>query len=230
MKYLILIVTLLVPYFSQAQSYRSGLSRGITGINGGAGFGFTEFDVKSPAQQFTMDDGVFAYLGGERGIGDSGFFVTIAFNYMKSEGQSFYNYTTLDGSVYANNPGVAISFDAQIYQLALGLKKKFFSESWFRPYVEGGGLFGYFELKHNPAGNIACTGTCANPNGFKRDDTLAAFGYYGEAGVEIDFAENYGVRVGGRYQEMETREFETLGNQKIKFSTLVFQFALQRSF
>lgn len=219
----------LAPLCAYGQNFRGSFAgSGLRGINGAAGFGFAEFDVESPGQQFTMDDGVFAYVGGERSINDRGLFLTLSFNYMKTEGESFYNYTTLGGTV--TYQGSNIPFDSENYQLALGIKQKFFPNDWFRPYIEGGGLFGFHEIKHNGNTTSITCGGCGDPNGFKSDDTLAGFGYFGEAGIEVDFSENYGVRAGARYQFTETREFETLANQKLRFTTLVFQFAIQRRF
>ncbi len=224
-----------LPQLANAQAFRGGSFRGgsfesgfgMRGINTYGGVGFADFTVKSPSQNFRMDQGIYAFIGGERGVNESGTSVTISFSYMTSEGQSFYNYSTLGGVEYN---GTDIGFDNTNYQLGLGLKQRFFPSSWFRPYVEGGGLFGYHEIRYTGnLQNIQMTGA-GNANGFKRDDGLIGFGYYGEAGLEIDFSATYGVKVGGRYQMTETRAFETLGEQKVKFETLVFLLALMLRF
>lgn len=195
---------------------------GMKGITTYGGFGFADFDVKSPSSNFRMDQGIFAFIGGERAVNDHGLAVTISFNYMTTEGQSFYDYSTLGGINYS---GTDIGFDSANYQLGIGLKQRFFPHSWFRPYIEGGGLFGYHEIKYTDGlGGITMTGG-GDPNAYKRKDGLTGFGYYGEGGIEIDFSETYGVKVGGRYQITETRAFETLAEQKVKFETLVFQLA-----
>lgn len=195
---------------------------GLKGVHTYGGFGFADYEVKNPVQNFRMDQGIFAFIGGERDVNDHGLSVTISFNYMTTEGQSFYNYTTLGGVNYS---GSDIAFDSANYQLGLGIKQRFFPSSWFRPYIEGGGLFGYHEIKYKGNLNgITMTGL-GDPNGFKRKDGLTGLGYYGEAGVEVDFSETYGIRVGGRYQMTETRAFETLAEEKVKFDTLVFQMA-----
>ncbi len=193
---------------------------GLKGVRTYAGFGFADFEVQSPSSAFRMDKGTFAFVGGEKDLNDDGTSITISFNYMTMEGQAAYNYTTLGNQNYT---GTDIGFDSTNYQLGLGLKQRFFPESWLRPYVEGGGLFGYHELKYTDN-----TSAISNPGapGPKLKDALTGFGYYGEAGVELDFSEAYGVRIGGRYQVTETRKFETLGDQVLKFETFVFQFAL----
>lgn len=227
MKYiLVLLCTLILNNQALAQSsfrsspFTSGF--GMKGINTYAGFGFADFTVQSPATAFRMDKGVFAFIGGERDVNENGTSVTISFNYMTTEGQALYNYTTLGGT---NFSGSDINFDSTNYQLGLGLKQRFFPNSWFRPYVEAGGLFGYHELKYSiSASNIVMTGT-GNPNDYKNKDALTGFGYYGEGGFEIDFSESYGVKIGGRYQLTETRKFETLANQVLKFESYIFQLA-----
>ena len=141
---------------------------------------------------------------------------------MTTEGMSFYDYSTLGGVRYV---GTDIAFDSNNYQLGIGFRQRFFPRSWFRPYVEAGGLFGYHELRYKGnLGGITMIGA-GDANAFKRRDALTGFGYYGEGGIEIDFSETYGIRVGGRYQMTETRAFETLAEQKVKFETLVFQMA-----
>jgi hypothetical protein len=221
----LLIGVLFFVNIANAQSFRGspfGSGFGMKGIHTYGGFGFADYKVISPENNFQMDQGIFAFIGGERDVNDNGLSVTISFNYMTTEGLAFYDYSTLGGVQYT---GTDIAFDSNNYQLGIGLKQRFFPSSWFRPYVEGGGLFGYHEIKYKGnLGGITMNGG-GDPNGFKRKDALTGFGYYGEGGVEIDFSETYGIRVGGRYQITETRAYETLADQKVKFETLVFQLA-----
>lgn len=226
MRFLIPALALLFCTTAHAQSsfkgspFSSGF--GLKGVNTYGGFGFADFDVKTPAENFRMDQGIFAFIGGERDVNDHGLSVTISFNYMTTEGQSFYDYSTLGGVRYT---GSDINFDSTNYQLGVGFKQRFFPSGWFRPYIEAGGLFGYHEIKYKGNLSVIQMNGLGDPNGFKRKDGLTGLGYYGEAGIEVDFAETYGVRIGGRYQITETRAFETLADEKIKFDTLVFQLA-----
>ncbi len=227
MKILLLIFSLLL--FSQqalSQSF-GGTNLAFRGLGGYFGFGVAEFTVLNPTREFRMDQGTFVYLGGEKQIGLTGLFITISMNYMDSSGQSFYDYTTLGTTNYTNS-GVTpeINFDSTHMQLGLGFKFKIFPTSFFRPYGEGGGLFGYHTIKHN----IGPTDLNNNDGGAKTEDGLTGFGYYMEAGLEIDFSEVWGIRAGVRYQITETRPFETLGNEKVKYEVRAFQFGLGRSF
>ena len=226
----ITFLILLAPSLSSAQAMRGG--RGFRGgnfengfgmrdIRTYAGVGFADFDVKNPEANFRMDQGIFAFVGGERDFNGIGSSVTISFNYLSTKGQSFYDYSTLGGVRYT---GSDIGFDSTNYQLGLGLKQRFFSHSWLRPYLEVGGLFGYHEIKYTENVNaVTMVSGAGDPNGFKRSDALTGFGYYGEAGLEIDFSDTYGVKVGGRYQSTTTRAFETLADQRVKFEAVVFQ-------
>lgn len=195
------------------------------GFAGAMGIGFGEFTVLSPAANFRMNQGLFAHLAGEREISESGLFVTLSFNYMKSNGESFYDYSTLGGTRFT---GTDIGFSTSNYQLGLGLKLKFFRSSWFRPYAEAGGLFGYHELQYSlSTTTITQTGTGGS---WKDTDGLTGFGYYGEAGVEIDFSEEYGVKLSGKYGITETRPFATLAGEKVKYEARAFQIAILKKF
>lgn len=227
-----------LPSVASAQAFRGSGFRGgsfengfgMKGIDIYAGAGFADFEVKSPSSNFRLDQGIYAFIGGQRDVNDSGLAVTISFSYLTSKGQSFYSYSTLGGVSY---DGIDINFNNTNYQLGIGLKQRFFPNGWFRPYVEGGGLFGYHEISYTgPFGAISMTDPNggADPNGYKRDDGLIGFGYYGEGGLEIDFTDKWGVKVGGRYQMTETRAFETLGEQKVKFETLVFLLGMMMKF
>jgi hypothetical protein len=205
--------------------YFGGTNLAFRGMAGYMGFGVAEFTVLNPSSRFRMDQGTYVYLGGERQIGQTGLFITLSLNYMQSSGQSFYDYTTLGGTNYVDN-GPEIDFDSDHLQLGLGFKFKIFPTSWFRPYGEAGGLFGYHTIQY---GGQASDFTPAD-GGYKQEDGLTGFGYYGEAGVEVDFSELWGIRAGVRYQITETRPFETLGEQKVKYEVRAFQFGIGRRF
>jgi len=218
---LIAILLIVAPLFARAQSFgTSPFSRGfgMKGIHTYAGFGFADYEVKSPVNQLRMNKGIFAFLGGEREVNDDGTSITIAFNYMSTDGEALYNYSNLAGSQYQGS----FNFDSTNYQLSVGVKQRFFPESWFRPYVEGGGIFGYYEFEYSdPLDSVVIVGP-GDRNAWKRKEGLTGFGFYGEAGLEVDFSESFGTKIGGRYQNITTRNFETLANQKVKFENFVF--------
>lgn len=225
MNKLILVATALFIFSQPAQAQRfEGTNLAFSGMAGYLGFGVAEFTVLSPATDFRMDQGTFIYMAGEKQIGKTGLFITISVNYMDSSGQSFYDYTTLGGTNY-QDVTPQIDFDSSHLQLGLGFKFKLFPTSFFRPYGEGGGLFGYHTIDYK-----AGLGEILPDENYKRDDGLTGFGYYMEAGVEVDFAETWGIRAGARYQITETRPFETLGNQKVKYEVRAFQFGIGKKF
>ena len=215
---------------ASAQSF-GGTNLAFRGIAGYLGFGVAEFTVLNPTSDFRMDQGTYVYLAGEKEIGQTGLFITMSVNYMQSEGQSFYDYTLLGGSQYQTAPGNQVFFDSDHLQLGLGFKFKLFPTSWFRPYGEGGGLFGYHTINYSDSNSaIVQDAGPGNDGGFKAKDGLTGFGYYGEAGIEVDFSEFWGIRAGVRYQITETRPFETLGNEKVKYEVRAFQFGIGRKF
>ncbi len=221
---IIFMASLFFSHNLWAQSF-GGSNLAFRGMAGYMGFGVAEFTVLDPSQNFRMDQGTYVYLGGEKELGQSGLFITISVNYMDTSGQSFYDYTTLGGTQY-QNAAPEINFDSSHLQLGLGLKFKLFPTSFFRPYGEGGGLFGYHTIDYKPGS----TDLNNNDGGHKESDGLTGFGYYAEAGVEVDFSDVWGIRAGVRYQVTETRPFETLGNEKVKYEVRAFQFGIGRKF
>lgn len=219
MKKLALIVSVILAT-SLAHAQLGGMFAGanLKGVRTYAGIGFANYNIDSPST-VNMDNGIYAYLGGERFINDAGTSVTITLTYMNGDGDALYDYTSSAASRYTGND---VKFSSNTYQLGLGLKQRFFPSSWFRPYVEGGGLFGYHQFKYD--GNLA---NITGPDtAYKKSENVTGMGYYGEGGVEIDFSDAYGIRVGARYQNTQTESMQTLADQKIKFNSMIFQFAL----
>ena len=226
-KFLIISAVILLSQSAFSQSF-GGTQFTPYGLSGYLGFGVAEFTVLNPSMNFRMDQGTYVYLAGDKQIGKTGLFITFSLNYMDTSGQSFYNYTTLGGTQYVHDTAVTseIDFDSENIQLGLGLKFKIFPTSFFRPYGEAGGLFGYHTITYNPLPNEITP----NDGGFKDKDGLTGFGYYAEAGVEVDFSDLWGIRAGVRYQITETRPFETLANEKVKYEVRAFQFGIGRRF
>lgn len=225
MKFLVFALSFLVASTSYAQ-----FNIRPTGIMGSAGFGFVNFDTSAPlAQSFEIDDGVFTAIGGEKGMGAANLYLTISLNYLKADGDTVYNYTTTNGATNYTSNGV-VPFNLDIFQAGLGLKLKLIDDYWIKPYVEAGGLFGYFQVKYNNLNvgtNVNVTGT---DTGLKRDDSLFDFGYYGETGVELVFSDTFGVRAGLRMTKNKTKEFETLADQKVEYESQVYYLSLLKKF
>jgi hypothetical protein len=201
-----------------------------TGITGSAGFGFVNFDTSAPlSQSFKMDDGVFTAIGGEKGLGAANLYLTISLNYLKSDGDSAYDYTTTSGTTHYTS-STNVPFNLDIFQAGLGLKLKLIDDYWIRPYVEGGGLFGYFQVKYTNLAvgtNINITGP---DTGLKRDDSLFDFGYYGEAGAELAFSDTFGLRLALRMTKNKTKAFETLADKQIEYESQVYYLSLLKKF
>ncbi|MES2767696.1 MAG: outer membrane beta-barrel protein [Bdellovibrionota bacterium] len=224
------ILLVLFALFITSTSYAQFTSIRPTGIVGSAGFGFVNFDTSEPlTQSFEIDDGVFTAVGGEKGLGAANLYLTISLNYLKAKGDTIYNYTTTSGATNYTSNGV-VPFNLDIFQAGLGLKLKLIDDYWIRPYIEAGGLFGYFQVKYTNLSvgtNVNVTGT---DTGMKKDDSLFDFGYYGEAGAELAFSDTFGVRVAMRMTKSKTKEFETLADQEVEYESQVYYLSLLKSF
>lgn len=201
-----------------------------TGITGSAGFGFVDFNTSAPlVHDFNMKNGVFTAVGGEKGLGAANLYLTISLNYLKTDGDSKYDYTTTSGATHYTS-SANVPFNLDIFQAGLGLKLKLIDDYWIRPYVEGGGLFGYFQVKYSNLGvgsNVNVTGT---DTGLKRDDSIFDFGYYGEAGAELAFSDTFGVRAALRMTKNKTKEFKTLADKQIEYESQVYYLSLLKKF
>lgn len=208
---------LLFNFSAYAQSIRPA------GLNAYAGFGFAEYTIdEAGASNFKMDRGVFATIAGEKGFDFLNTYLTFTINILQSEGNSNYDYTPLSGTpVQATN----VSFDSQIFQFALGYKWKIIDGTWFRPYLEGGVIGGSYQIKYSfssvDSGNI---------NEAKKSETLFDSGTYAEAGIEIDFSSEFGLKVAGRQMKMKTAKFETLNDVKLGYTANVVFLSVLRSF
>jgi hypothetical protein len=189
-----------------------------TGISGSLGAGFATFKIKEPSKSnLKLDQAVFAGLSGEKGFGVLNMYLTISLGYMQTKGQSNYRYSTLSNQVYA---ATDVGFDANLFQAGLGLKIKIIDGYWIRPYVEGGGVGGYFTIKYNS--NLQSKLISPPGTNFKKEDSLLDFGKYAEAGAEISFSEKFGIRAAARQIFNETKEFETLDNSRINYESTIF--------
>lgn len=195
------------------------------GLNGYAGFGFSEYTIDSDgASSFKMDRGVFAAISGERGFDVFNTYLTFTINLLKSEGSSNYDYTPLSGTaVTASN----VSFDSNLFQFGLGFKWKIIDGTWFRPYVELGAVGGYYQLKYSLTSTGLTTGSIGDA---KLSENLFDSGSYGEVGIEIDFSSEFGLKVAARQMKMTTAKFETLDNSKLGYTAKVVFLSVLRSF
>lgn len=190
------------------------------GLRSYAGAGYANLNVSNSSTTLDMNGGFFIYLGVEKTLTDNGLSLTGMFNYTRANGDAQYRYTSA-GTTFTSNGD--IDADWNTYQLSLGLRQRFYPWPWFRPYIEGGGLYGFHQLSYGDTDNIT-----PSP-GAKTKENFTGSGFYGEAGVDIDIADGFGTRLGVRYQNSTTEAVETLDNQKLKFNAIMLQFALMLS-
>jgi hypothetical protein len=187
-----------------------------SGVAGAAGVGFTDFQVQNPSTGMKFDRGTFVGATIERGFNFLQLYLTLSLNHMNATGSANYKYTNLSSSTtYQVND---VNFKAQMNDIGLGLKLKLIDGYWFKPYIEGGGLYGFHELEYTSKR----TQMQAIGSDFKTKDSIMGSGYYSEAGVEVFFSDRFGVKLAGRHSKYETKPLETLANESIRFSTDVY--------
>lgn len=222
MKTLIAIICtqFLISNFAFAQGVPKISAGGGMGLQGHAGAGFADFTTQSPEADFKMDRGVFATVGIERGFNVMNLYLTLSLSNLQANGLSKYQYTNLSNSnSYSAND---VKFSDSILDLGLGLKIKLIDKYWFRPYVEGGGLGGYHAINYtSKLETLAAQG-----NDYKGKDQVMGSGYYAEGGLEAMFSDRFGLKLGARRSNYETKALETLANRALKFSVETYYFSL----
>ena len=220
---LLILCGLLAENAEAQQSGGSGAFKiNPSGISGSAGAGVVLFDIKNPSGSFVLDQGIYGSIAGERGLGFLHLYLTISLSYLTAEGQTNYDYSTLSGDRYT---GSDVGFVAQVFQGGLGLKFKLLQSFWVRPYVEAGGLGGYYQIAYKNA-STAITG----PGTAQDKDALLDFGYYYEGGAEIAFSDTFGIRAAARFTDNMTKPFATLGRQKVQYKSEIYYLSLLKNF
>lgn len=195
-------------------------SGGKMGFKGSVGAGFTDFNVISPNTDFKLDRGM--YIGGtiERGFNVLNLYLSLGLSYMNAQGTSNYTYTDLSQSTTYQATDVA--FTATLYELSLGLKLKLIDDYWFKPYIEGGGIGSYNTVAYDQASLQTLS---ALGSDYKRKDVIMGSGYYAEAGLELEFAASFGVKIGARQSTVETKKLDTLGVRPLLIQSQTFYFS-----
>ena len=220
----LLLVILLGGLFSHhARANTSSFKINPSGMTGSAGAGVAYFSVRRPSSDFRLDQGVYAALQGERGLGFLHLYLNLSLGYLSTTGLTAYRYSTLSGATYS---GSDVAFTSQVFQGGLGLKFKLLQASFFRPYVEAGGIAGYYQIAYtNMAAKVSGPSTDA-----KDHDAILDFGTYYEGGLEISFAPTFGLRAAARFIEEKTKPVVTLNNQTIEYRSEIYYLSLLKNF
>jgi hypothetical protein len=130
---------------------------------------------------------------------------------MDASGTANYNYSNLSSTT--NYSVSDVQFKSRMMELGLGLKMKLIDNYWFRPYVEGGGLGSWNEVNYtSKTQELRAQG----PD-YKSKDTMMGQGFYGEAGVEVQFSDRLGVKIAARFSETTTKKMQTLNDQALRY-------------
>ncbi len=196
----------------------------VSGVQGSAGAGFTDFVIELPKSNFKMDRGSYVTAQIERGFDFMNLYFTMTLSQMTAEGSANYNYTNLSSSQsYVVND---VGFSASLLDLALGFKLKLIDDYWFRPYVEAGGTGGYYQLNYRTkTDSLNAIGT-----DWKKGDVIMGSGYYGEGGIEVGFSEKFGIKFAGRFSDQTTKDLVTLNNSKIRYRAETYYLSVLMGF
>lgn len=189
------------------------------GIKGSAGVGFTNFTILDPATNFSLDRGTYTTIGLERGFDALNLYFTMSLGHMTGSGRSNYAYRNLSTSTsYAVND---IGFDANMFDLSVGFKLKLIDHYWFGPFIEGGGMGSYHEITYTSKLNLID----AQGSDAKKKDVVMGSGYYGTAGIDVQFSNSFGLQFAGRFAEERTKDLETLNKSPISFRSETYYFS-----
>lgn len=196
------------------------------GIQGSAGAGFVIFKTLAPNNlQFNFTNNVYAALSVEKALGFLSMYIVFSLDYLTSNGYSLYSYTTPAG-LYSSGSNLAY-FNSNFFEAGLGIRLKLIENYFIRPYVEGGGLGGYFTIKYN---NLTTALTVKPDNNYKSEDSLLEFGSYYEGGIEVAFSQRFGVRAAARFTTNTTKPLITLANKELKYSSEIYYLSLLTTF
>ncbi len=219
---------LLIASLCQAQPKPKNLPNIPTGsgmgIKGSVGVGFTDFTILDPSSSISLDRGTYTTVALERGFDTMNLYFTMALGHMTGSGRSNYTYRNLSTSnSYATN---YIAFNASMFDLGLGFKLKLIDKYWFGPYIEGGGMGSYHEITYSSKLNVLD----AQGSDAKKKDVVMGSGYYGEAGIDVQFSDKFGLKFAGRFAEERTKELETLNKSTVSFRSETYYFSALMGF
>lgn len=125
---------------------------------------------------------------------------------------------------YKNFFATANDLDAAMIQLTAeaGAKLRFINLKRFKTFIGGGLTVGVVSFTFNENKFESITGSS---NGFEESESQSYSGIYLDAGFEYIFSNSGGLRLSGKYVEMETQEFVNLDNQSLTID--YFSVALQ---
>lgn len=205
--------------FSQTKGKLPSVPISGAGIQGSVGAGFSDFHVLTPERDFKIDRGTYAAISIERGFEILNCYFVMTLSQMSAEGRANYTYKNLSASTtYTANDVV---FNAQLLDLALGFKLKLIDGYWFRPYVEGGGLGSYYELTYKTKLDVLA----AQGDDWKKKDVIMGSGFYTEGGIEVQFAQRFGVKFAARYSEQQSKDLETQNGNRLRLRAETYYFS-----
>lgn len=184
---------------------------------GGAHGGIVQFNPISPTvNEIKLNNGFTALISGQKSAGGMHLYLLGGLEYVRTTGALNYNYTSITSVTYTTNQ-VGFSFDS--IRASLSMRFKILENSFFRPYIEGGGSVGYTQISYD---NNLRTLVGGMGSDYKTSDSALDFAGFGQAGVEADLSMKFGLEIAARYTHQSTRPFETFRRQTLSYDTLTY--------
>jgi outer membrane protein W len=204
---------------SSSDSSSSSSTPGGVRVYGGGGLAYLHF--LSPEGGLTNDSGMTGKLGVEIPlIGHLS--LNIAFGYTSASGTANYDYTDVNLIQYTTPVG----YKATMFTGEVGLRDVLIDHNFFRPYIGGGVLLGYFMLKYPDLEPIA---VLLGPD-FVASESLFDLGFYGEAGLDVRITDMVSVGFNARFAKSKTKTAVTLANNAISYWSAAYSGTLTVKF
>ena len=148
----------------------------------------------------------------EKGVGFDGLYINGALNDVRSSGSASYSYQS-SSALYLLSPA---NFSWEEYQLALGLRYKFFEDFPVQPFLGMGLTGGYSTITYGNSLSVPAITMLGSD--YRVADSALDFGHFIEAGFSFYFTHLIGMRLRYVYLEGATRPFDTLKKQMVTYS------------
>ena len=140
------------------------------------------------------------------------------FDFNQGTGKTQYNFTDADN---ASNTATAedLKTTVRLSKLSGGVRVKILKLKKFRLYVGGGVQAGFLSMIYDKDDFKKENG---NTIGFEEDEQRNVKGGFAEAGMEIIFDHNSGIRLSAQRTSLSSDQFDTLNREKLKFNYTTF--------
>jgi hypothetical protein len=193
--------------FQNAAFAKGGDKGSVVWIGAGAGSSASQV----PSADIPADLALYGQVGYDKKL-IGPFFGTIGAAIFNQSGELDYGYLNPEDGIQYNAEN--IDYVASGTEYFLGLKIRIIDTKYLRFFIGGGGLAGSAAYK-----NDARLSTEVTALGFTYESeqrSIKHFGYYGDGGFDLMFGA-YGLRLAGRFSEVETERINVIGKKHYRY-------------